>query len=294
MIRLFKHYVPNAVLLLGLLDIVLLVVSAELGWTIRAGQIGMLVEPMATRIPQLASFAVCLELAMVAVGVYGARCAAIAQVRDRAAAGRDLARHDLPQPDLLPVAATDLLAIEPAVRHGPVGGAPDRPAHPARQDARQPGVQAPHRRARRRRAGGAVEDACRSARRRVRRRRLCLDERGQPRHSRGDRARCDLQSRRSRRPAQRERGGAGAGGAAQRAAAEGSAADQDHRRPRQRDFDLPRTRNRPRRSRQRQSVVADLLRRIFLQPRALQHVQAAVRHRRQHGAADRHPAAGQS
>jgi sugar transferase (PEP-CTERM system associated) len=72
MIRLFKHYVPNAVLLLGLLDVVLLLVAAELGWTIRAAQIGMVVAPVATRIPQLASFALCLELAMVAVGVYGA------------------------------------------------------------------------------------------------------------------------------------------------------------------------------------------------------------------------------
>ena len=72
MIRLFKHYVPNAVLLLGLFDIVLLVVAAELGWTIRAGQIGMLVEPIATRIPQLTSFVLCMELAMIAVGVYGA------------------------------------------------------------------------------------------------------------------------------------------------------------------------------------------------------------------------------
>ena len=72
MIRLFKHYVPNAVLLLGLFDIVLLLVAAELGWTVRADQIGMVVDPIATRIPQLASFALCLELAMVAVGVYGA------------------------------------------------------------------------------------------------------------------------------------------------------------------------------------------------------------------------------
>ncbi|MBY8828446.1 TIGR03013 family XrtA/PEP-CTERM system glycosyltransferase [Hephaestia mangrovi] len=72
MIRLFKHYVPNAVLLLGLFDIVLLLVAAELGWTVRAGQIGMAVEPISTRIPQLASFALSLELAMIAVGVYGA------------------------------------------------------------------------------------------------------------------------------------------------------------------------------------------------------------------------------
>ncbi|MCM8730808.1 TIGR03013 family XrtA/PEP-CTERM system glycosyltransferase [Hephaestia sp. GCM10023244] len=72
MIRLFKHYVPNAVLLLGLLDIILLLAAAELGWVIRAHQIDMAVEPVLTRLPQLASFALSLELAMVAVGVYGA------------------------------------------------------------------------------------------------------------------------------------------------------------------------------------------------------------------------------
>ncbi|MBR0553199.1 TIGR03013 family XrtA/PEP-CTERM system glycosyltransferase [Stakelama marina] len=72
MIRLFKHYVPNAVLLLGLLDITLLVAAAEAGWVIRASQIGMQTEPIYTRIPQLLSFAVALELAMIAVGVYGA------------------------------------------------------------------------------------------------------------------------------------------------------------------------------------------------------------------------------
>ena len=71
MIRLFKHYVPNAVLLLGLLDIVVLIVAAELGWVLRAGQIGMLIEPIQARVPQLLSFAVSLELAMIAVGVYG-------------------------------------------------------------------------------------------------------------------------------------------------------------------------------------------------------------------------------
>ena len=72
MIRLFKHYVPNAVLLLGVFDIILLMLSAEFGWTIRAGQIGMLVEPIHTRLPNLISFAATIEIAMVAVGVYGA------------------------------------------------------------------------------------------------------------------------------------------------------------------------------------------------------------------------------
>ncbi|MES2492285.1 MAG: hypothetical protein V4579_03280 [Pseudomonadota bacterium] len=40
MVRLFKHYVPHAVLLLGLLDVLLLLAAAELGWRIRAAQIG--------------------------------------------------------------------------------------------------------------------------------------------------------------------------------------------------------------------------------------------------------------
>ena len=72
MIRLFKHYVPNAVLLLGLLDIVLLVAAGELGWILRAHQVGMAALPMTTRAPQLFGYAAFIEVAMVAVGVYGA------------------------------------------------------------------------------------------------------------------------------------------------------------------------------------------------------------------------------
>jgi sugar transferase (PEP-CTERM system associated) len=72
MIRVFKHYVPNAVLLLGAIDLALLLLAAELGWLLRAWQIDMVPEPIWTRIPQLLSFAVPLQIAMVAVGVYGA------------------------------------------------------------------------------------------------------------------------------------------------------------------------------------------------------------------------------
>lgn len=72
MIRLFKHYVAHAVLLLGLFDVMLLIAAGEFGWIYRANQIDMLVEPIHTRIPQLLTFAVSLEIAMVAVGVYGA------------------------------------------------------------------------------------------------------------------------------------------------------------------------------------------------------------------------------
>jgi sugar transferase (PEP-CTERM system associated) len=72
MIRLFKHYVPNAVLLLGALDIILLIAAGEIGWVVRANQLGMASLPMSSRWPQLLSYAAFLEIAMIAIGVYGA------------------------------------------------------------------------------------------------------------------------------------------------------------------------------------------------------------------------------
>ena len=71
MIRLFKHYVPHAVLLLGLVDVVLLMVTAEASWVLRAWQIGMTITPFTARLGPILTFAVAVEVAMVAVGVYG-------------------------------------------------------------------------------------------------------------------------------------------------------------------------------------------------------------------------------
>jgi sugar transferase (PEP-CTERM system associated) len=59
------------VLLLGLIDFALLMTAAELGWVVRLNQIDQDPLPIATRMPQLLSFAATLELAMIAVGVYG-------------------------------------------------------------------------------------------------------------------------------------------------------------------------------------------------------------------------------
>ena len=39
MVRLFKHYVPHTVLLLGLIDFIVLMLSAEAGWLLRNWQI---------------------------------------------------------------------------------------------------------------------------------------------------------------------------------------------------------------------------------------------------------------
>jgi len=72
MIRLFKHYIPHAVLLLGLVDAVLLMVAGDLAWSLRAQQIGMGVQDITTRLQPLAIFAGLMLTAMIAVGVYGA------------------------------------------------------------------------------------------------------------------------------------------------------------------------------------------------------------------------------
>ena len=70
MIRVFKHYVPYWVLLLGAIDAVLLLGGAEAGWLVRTWQIGGEVDPEAARLPSLLIFAAAVQLAVVAVGVY--------------------------------------------------------------------------------------------------------------------------------------------------------------------------------------------------------------------------------
>ncbi|MCL6251197.1 TIGR03013 family PEP-CTERM/XrtA system glycosyltransferase [Altererythrobacter sp. KTW20L] len=71
MIRLFKHYVPHAVLLLGLIDFVLLLLATNIAWTFRAAQIGMDAEPLVERAPVIAGIAAVTLAAMIAVGVFG-------------------------------------------------------------------------------------------------------------------------------------------------------------------------------------------------------------------------------
>ncbi len=71
MIRLFKHYIPHAVILLGLIDLVLLCLAGEIAWRVRAGQIGIDAGETLTRLWQLSAFSVIILTAMIAVGVYG-------------------------------------------------------------------------------------------------------------------------------------------------------------------------------------------------------------------------------
>ena len=72
MIRLFKHYIPHAVLLLGLFDLLLLVGAGEAAWKLRASQIGIEPGAFADRFPVLLGAGSVVLTAMIAVGVYGA------------------------------------------------------------------------------------------------------------------------------------------------------------------------------------------------------------------------------
>lgn len=71
MIRLFKHYIPYPVIFLGLIDFLLLLVAAEVGWNLRALQINMDVGSILDRPAPIFSFAFALQLALIAVGIYG-------------------------------------------------------------------------------------------------------------------------------------------------------------------------------------------------------------------------------
>ena len=71
MIRLFKHYIPYPVLFLALVDLCLLVAAAETAWVIRANQIGMNIDYIGNRLGQLLTFAFSVQVAAMAVGVYG-------------------------------------------------------------------------------------------------------------------------------------------------------------------------------------------------------------------------------
>lgn len=71
MIRLFKHYIPHAVLLLGLVDFVLLLLANDLAWELRAAQIDTDPGSLAERGAGLLGFAVVTMASLIAVGVFG-------------------------------------------------------------------------------------------------------------------------------------------------------------------------------------------------------------------------------
>lgn len=72
MVRLFKHYIPHAVLLLGMFDLALLFTASEAAWQIRASQLHMEAGPIGGRLASLGAFSGIVLVGMIAVGVYGA------------------------------------------------------------------------------------------------------------------------------------------------------------------------------------------------------------------------------
>jgi len=73
MIRLFKHYVPYAVLVLGAIDLALLLLASEAGWALRLWQVAGDGGDTGSRLPNMLAFAAATQTAMIAVGVYGAQ-----------------------------------------------------------------------------------------------------------------------------------------------------------------------------------------------------------------------------
>jgi sugar transferase (PEP-CTERM system associated) len=70
MIRLFKHYVPTSLLLLGVLECVTLFVCAEIAWRGRMLIAGKMVGETLGRLPQLLTFTLLFYVIMLAVGLY--------------------------------------------------------------------------------------------------------------------------------------------------------------------------------------------------------------------------------
>ncbi len=70
MIRLFKHYIPTPLLLLGAVEFALLMLAAEAAWQVRAAQIGMDMFPTTARLSEIVTYAGVVALVMLATGLY--------------------------------------------------------------------------------------------------------------------------------------------------------------------------------------------------------------------------------
>ncbi len=74
MIRLFNHYLPRPILLLGLIEVALLFLSAQAAWMIRVEQIGMEPVPLSARTPEFATYAIVVYLVMLGIGAFQVDC----------------------------------------------------------------------------------------------------------------------------------------------------------------------------------------------------------------------------
>jgi sugar transferase (PEP-CTERM system associated) len=74
MIRLFRHYIPIPVLLLGILEAGLIFVSGEVAWRLRWYQIGEQPSAISTRLIELCTFLAITWVSFLAVGYYQGSC----------------------------------------------------------------------------------------------------------------------------------------------------------------------------------------------------------------------------
>ena len=70
MFRLFKHYIPHAVLLFGLCDLALLLLAGDLAWHLRAIQIGIDAGSWSERLMPILGFALVNALSFISIGLY--------------------------------------------------------------------------------------------------------------------------------------------------------------------------------------------------------------------------------
>ncbi|MFC3713482.1 TIGR03013 family XrtA/PEP-CTERM system glycosyltransferase [Sphingoaurantiacus capsulatus] len=70
MIRLFKHYIPTPLLFLGVIEFLLLLISAEAAWQLRADQIGIDALPTTDRFGEVLTYAMVVSVVMLATGLY--------------------------------------------------------------------------------------------------------------------------------------------------------------------------------------------------------------------------------
>lgn len=69
MIRLFRHYFPRSLLILGLIETVLVFLSALFAWQLRVSQIGG-AEPLTSQLPELLTYTATVYVMLLGVGAY--------------------------------------------------------------------------------------------------------------------------------------------------------------------------------------------------------------------------------
>lgn len=69
-IRLFKHYIPMPLLIVGIIEFLLLMAAAEAAWQLRASQVGMDALPSTSRLAEVFTYAAVVSVVMLATGLY--------------------------------------------------------------------------------------------------------------------------------------------------------------------------------------------------------------------------------